>query len=63
MSRSRTVLLNGIKLEHLGKLKLDYEVLDSRCCGMAGPFGFEKMKYDISVKAGERVLLLKYFNR
>jgi len=33
------------------------EVLDSGCCGMAGPFGFEKDKYDVSQKIGERVLL------
>jgi Fe-S oxidoreductase len=35
----------------------DVELLDSGCCGMAGPFGFEKDKYDISQKLGERVLL------
>jgi Fe-S oxidoreductase len=33
------------------------EVLDSGCCGMAGPFGFEKDKYEVSQKIGERVLL------
>lgn len=41
----------------LSKLGLDYEVLDSGCCGMAGAFGFEKEKYDVSIKCGERVLL------
>jgi FAD/FMN-containing dehydrogenase/Fe-S oxidoreductase len=35
----------------------DVQVLDSGCCGMAGPFGFEKDKYEISQKLGERVLL------
>ena len=30
---------------------------DSGCCGMAGSFGFEKDKYDISVRCGERVFL------
>jgi Fe-S oxidoreductase len=39
------------------RLGLDYEILDSGCCGMAGPFGFEKEHYGISMKAGERVLL------
>ncbi len=39
------------------KLDLDYTILDSGCCGMAGSFGFEKDHYAISVKAGERVLL------
>jgi Fe-S oxidoreductase len=41
----------------LKKMGLDYEVLDSGCCGMAGSFGFEKEKYDVSVACGERVLL------
>jgi len=35
----------------------EVELLDSGCCGMAGPFGFEKDKYDLSQKLGERVLL------
>ncbi len=41
----------------LKRMKIDYKLLDSGCCGMAGAFGFEKEKYDISVKVGERVLL------
>jgi Fe-S oxidoreductase len=41
----------------LSKLGLDFKVLDSGCCGMAGAFGFEKNHYDISMKVGERVLL------
>jgi hypothetical protein len=41
----------------LDRLGLDYEVLDSGCCGMAGSFGFEKDKYDVSQACGERVLL------
>ncbi len=32
-------------------------VLDSGCCGMAGAFGFDKEKYDVSMAIGERVLL------
>ncbi|HEX9236559.1 MAG TPA: heterodisulfide reductase-related iron-sulfur binding cluster, partial [Actinomycetota bacterium] len=44
----------------LDKLGLDYEQLQSGCCGMAGSFGFEAGdKYDVSVKAGERVLFPK----
>jgi Fe-S oxidoreductase len=31
--------------------------LDSGCCGMAGPFGFERDKFGISQALGERVLL------
>ncbi len=33
------------------------EVLDSGCCGMAGPFGFEAEKYAVSQTLAERVLL------
>jgi FAD/FMN-containing dehydrogenase/Fe-S oxidoreductase len=33
------------------------ELLDSGCCGMAGPFGFEKEKYDISIALANRVLM------
>ena len=41
----------------LTKLGLDFDMLDSGCCGMAGSFGFEKDHYDVSLKAGELVLL------
>ena len=41
----------------LEKLGLDYKVLASGCCGMAGSFGFENDKYEVSVDIGERVLL------
>ncbi len=33
------------------------EVLDSGCCGMAGPFGFEADKFEVSQLLAERVLL------
>jgi FAD/FMN-containing dehydrogenase/Fe-S oxidoreductase len=32
-------------------------MLDSGCCGMAGPFGFEKEKFSLSQALAERVLL------
>ncbi len=32
-------------------------VPDTGCCGMAGPFGFEREKYAVSQQLGERVLL------
>jgi Fe-S oxidoreductase len=41
----------------LDKMGLDYEKLDSGCCGMAGSFGFEAEHYDVSVAVGERRLL------
>jgi hypothetical protein len=41
----------------MDRLALDYDVMPSGCCGMAGSFGFESGKYDVSMKAGERVAL------
>jgi FAD/FMN-containing dehydrogenase/Fe-S oxidoreductase len=41
----------------MDKTGLDYEVLESGCCGMAGAFGYEKDKYDVSIACGERSLL------
>jgi Fe-S oxidoreductase len=41
----------------LKRLGLDYEIPNSGCCGMAGSFGFEAEKYDVSVQCAERVLL------
>jgi len=38
-------------------MHLDWKMLDSGCCGMAGSFGFEEDKYGVSVAIGERVLL------
>ncbi len=41
----------------LERMGLEATVLDSGCCGMAGSFGFERDKYDVSLAIGERVLL------
>lgn len=41
----------------LSRLGLDYELLDSGCCGMAGSFGFEASHYDVSMAVGEQALL------
>ncbi|HEY7302306.1 MAG TPA: FAD-linked oxidase C-terminal domain-containing protein [Xanthobacteraceae bacterium] len=41
----------------LRQLGIDFDVLDSGCCGMAGAFGFERHKYEISARIGELVLL------
>src|SRR5690349_6571065 len=38
---------------------LDLNVLDDGCCGMAGSFGFEPSKYEISMKVGELGVLPK----
>ena len=39
------------------KAQLQYRVLESGCCGMAGAFGYEEDKYQVSVACGERMLL------
>jgi FAD/FMN-containing dehydrogenase/Fe-S oxidoreductase len=39
------------------KMDLDAELLTSGCCGMAGSFGYEAGKYDVSIACGERALL------
>ncbi|HEX4036442.1 MAG TPA: FAD-linked oxidase C-terminal domain-containing protein [Acidobacteriaceae bacterium] len=41
----------------MDKMGLDHKLLSSGCCGMAGSFGFEAEKYDISLRIGERALL------
>lgn len=41
----------------LRKMGADLQSIDAGCCGMAGPFGFEKDKFKVSQAVGERVLL------
>jgi Fe-S oxidoreductase len=49
----------GTKTEEavLRRMGLDYDLLDSGCCGMAGSFGFEVDHYDVSIRCAERVLI------
>ena len=65
---ARKVMLHGhchqkalIKMEDeetvLENMGVDLESLDSGCCGMAGSFGFDQDKYDVSIQVGELVLL------
>jgi FAD/FMN-containing dehydrogenase/Fe-S oxidoreductase len=44
----------GAILERIG---VDYQLLDSGCCGMAGPFGFQEEHYHVAQACAERVLL------
>ena len=65
---SRSILVHG-HCHHKSLMKMNSEVeilrrtgarvalLDSGCCGMAGPFGFEKEKFAVSQTLAERVLL------
>jgi FAD/FMN-containing dehydrogenase/Fe-S oxidoreductase len=52
-------ILRGAEHERnlLEQMQLNVQVLNDGCCGMAGAFGFEADKYDLSVNIGERVLL------
>jgi FAD/FMN-containing dehydrogenase/Fe-S oxidoreductase len=46
--------------ELLDRLGLDYEILDTGCCGMAGSFGYHAGRnYDVSVAVAEHSLLPK----
>jgi Fe-S oxidoreductase len=54
----KSVLGFDAEEEMIARTGLEYTVLDSGCCGMAGAFGFEKGEhYDVSIRCGERVLL------
>jgi Fe-S oxidoreductase len=54
----KAVMRMDADLAVLTRLGLDYHMLDSGCCGMAGSFGFERgHHYEVSVQVGERVLL------
>jgi Fe-S oxidoreductase len=53
----KAILRTATEEAVLKKLGLDYKVVDSGCCGMAGSFGFEKSHYEVSIATGERVLL------
>ena len=41
----------------LRRMGVKLECPDAGCCGMAGPFGFERDKFAIAQAIGERVLL------
>jgi Fe-S oxidoreductase len=41
----------------MSKVGLNFQLLDDGCCGMAGSFGFEADKFDVSLAVGERGLL------
>ena len=51
------VMKTDAEMDLLRSMGLDFEWLDSGCCGMAGSFGFEADKYEVSKAVGERVLL------
>lgn len=56
----RSIMKMDCEKKVFDKTKMDYEILPTSCCGMAGYFGYEKgTHYDVSIKAGEQLLLPK----
>ncbi len=53
----KTMMKMTAEISILTATGAEVQVLDSGCCGMAGPFGFEKEKFEVSQALGERVLL------
>jgi Fe-S oxidoreductase len=53
----RAVLPFGQEEALIKRMGVELKSLDSGCCGMAGPFGFEESKFKVSQALGERVLL------
>jgi FAD/FMN-containing dehydrogenase/Fe-S oxidoreductase len=53
----KSIMGMGDEESLLRKTGANLQSIDSGCCGMAGPFGFEKDKYEVSQAVGERVLL------
>lgn len=52
-------IIHGAEHEHklLQQMGIDVRMLADGCCGMAGSFGFEEDKYEISCKIGEHGLI------
>lgn len=53
----KAVLKFNAQVEFLKRMGLEIDDPQAGCCGMAGGFGFEADHYDVSVAAGERVLM------
>ncbi len=53
----KAIMKMGPEKKVLNALGLDFEELQSGCCGLAGSFGFEQGHYDVSMAIGEQVLL------
>lgn len=51
------VIGNAAELSVLGRAGVSVETPDAGCCGLAGSFGFEADKYDLSMACAERSLL------
>lgn len=51
--QGKAIMGMGGEQQVMEKMGLDYEMLDTGCCGLAGSFGFEDEHYDISMQVGE----------
>lgn len=51
------ILDKDVETHLLSKLPIACEILNTGCCGMAGSFGFERNKYDLSLRIAERGFL------
>jgi Fe-S oxidoreductase len=53
----KSVLKTDAENALLGRLGLEVTQPEDGCCGMAGSFGFEAHKYEVSMRCAERALL------
>jgi Fe-S oxidoreductase len=53
----RAVMDVEAELAVIRRVFVSHEIPEPGCCGMAGPFGFDAHKYDVSMKIGEQALL------
>jgi Fe-S oxidoreductase len=53
----KSIMKMGTEEAVLQRMGVDYQMPAQGCCGMAGAFGFEKEKYDVSIAIGELELL------
>jgi Fe-S oxidoreductase len=51
------VIGDGAERQVLDQLGVGYRIVPSGCCGMAGSFGFEADKHDLSLQVAEHALL------
>ena len=53
----KAIMKMGAEEEVLKRMGVDYSLLDTGCCGLAGVFGFERDHYDTSQVIAEQVLV------
>ncbi len=53
----KSVLKMNAEEAVLSRMELEYQIPSQGCCGMAGSFGFEDDKYEVSIAIGELELL------